>query len=85
MTAAEHISDFKLTKYTPYLTLKGKQWGVFYVYFGENWLHYNGTTLYCYISYINTPRPRQNGHSSADNIFKYIFGFWSFYTLVHFF
>ena len=30
MTATEHESDFKLTTYTPLLTLTGELWGVYY-------------------------------------------------------
>ena len=55
MTAAEHKVGFKQTKDTPYLTLMGKLWGVFSlfcVYFGENWLSYNGTAPYMYDIYI---------------------------------
>ena len=33
MTAAESESDFKLTTDTPYLTLMGELWGVYYQYF----------------------------------------------------
>ena len=42
---AEHKSKFVLIKYTTYLALTGLPWNVFCEYFGENWLHYNGTTL----------------------------------------
>ena len=30
MTAVEHKSDFELTKDTPYLTLAGELWGVYW-------------------------------------------------------
>ena len=44
--AAEHESDLKLTRDTPYLALMGELWGVSSDDIGENWLHYNGTALY---------------------------------------
>ena len=34
-----------LQKNTPYLALTGELWDGFCEYFGENWPHYNGTTL----------------------------------------
>ena len=46
MTESEHKSDFKLTTDTPYLALMGKLWDVYCEDSGENWLRYNGTTLY---------------------------------------
>ena len=46
MIATEYKSDFELTKYTPYLILMGKLWGVSCEDFVENWLCYNGTALY---------------------------------------
>ena len=46
MTAAELKSNFKLTTVTPYLTLTGEIWGVYYEDLRENWLQYNGTALY---------------------------------------
>ena len=46
MTVAERRSDFKLTIDTPYLTLMGELWGICCKDIGENWLRYNGTTLY---------------------------------------
>ena len=46
MAAAEHKSDFKFTKDTPYLTLTGELWGVSCEDFGEKWSCYNGTELY---------------------------------------
>ena len=45
-------SDLKLTADTPYLTLMGKLWGVYYENSEENWLWYNGTTLYTVKSLI---------------------------------
>ena len=45
-TAAKRKSDLELTKYTPYLTLTGKLWGISCKDFGENWSSYNGTALY---------------------------------------
>ena len=45
MTATEWKSDFELTTDTPYFTLKGELWGVYYKHFEENWPRYNGTTL----------------------------------------
>ena len=46
MTATEHKSYFKLTTDTPYLSLTGELWGVYYDNFKENWPRYNGTALY---------------------------------------
>ena len=43
MTAAERKSNFKLTIATPYLTLTGELWGVYYEDFEEN---------YCQVSNI---------------------------------
>ena len=43
---AEYQSDAGSTKDTPYLVLPGELWGVFCEYLWENWLRYNGTTLY---------------------------------------
>ena len=48
MTAPERKSDFKLTTDTPYLSIMGKLWGVYYEDFEENWPCYNGTALYMY-------------------------------------
>ena len=45
-TKAEYQSDVGSTKHIPYLGLMGKLWGVFCEYLRENWLRYNGTTLY---------------------------------------
>ena len=50
MTEAEYKSEFEHTKYTPYLALTGKLWGVFCEDFGGKWAHYNGTALYIYLS-----------------------------------
>ena len=46
MTATECKSDFILTTDTPYLTLTGELWGVYYENFEENGPHYNDTALY---------------------------------------
>ena len=46
MTATECKSDFILTTDTPYLTLTGELWGVYYENFEENGPRYNGTALY---------------------------------------
>ena len=46
MAGAELKSDFKLKTDTPYLALKGELWDVYHEDYGENWLHYNGATLY---------------------------------------
>ena len=46
MTEAKHKSEDTLTKEAPYLALTGKLWGVHCEDLGENWQHYNGTTLY---------------------------------------
>ena len=35
MASEEYISDFELTKNTPYLALTGELWSVFGEYFGE--------------------------------------------------
>ena len=40
------ISKAGPTKDTPYLTLTGELWDVFWEYLWENWLRYKGTTLY---------------------------------------
>ena len=45
MIESKYISELILTKYTPYLALKGKLWGVYYGEFLENKLRYNSTTL----------------------------------------
>ena len=42
----EGISEFVITKDTPYLTLRGELWGVVCEDFEENWPSYNGNTLY---------------------------------------
>ena len=49
-TEAKYQSDAGSTKDTPYLTLTGELWGVFWEYLWEKWLRYNGTALYagCY-------------------------------------
>ena len=39
MTATKSKPDFELTTDTPYLTLTGKLWGVYYENFYENWHH----------------------------------------------
>ena len=41
-------AGFEVTKDTPYLSLTGELWGVFYEDLLENRLCYTGTTLYCY-------------------------------------
>ena len=46
MTEAKHKPEFVLTKDTPYLALTGELWSVYCEDLGENWLHYNGITLY---------------------------------------
>ena len=46
MKAAEYKSYFELTKGSTYLALEGELWGVYCENLGENWLHYNGTTLF---------------------------------------
>ena len=46
MTATERKSDFKITTYTPYLTLTGKVWGIYCENFDENCPRYNDTALY---------------------------------------
>ena len=45
-TVAEHKPDIRLTKDTPYLTLPGELWSVYWEDLGENWLCYDGATLY---------------------------------------
>ena len=54
ITAAKHHSDFELTKDTPYLALRGEIWGICCEHYADNWLRYNGITLYCYFE-----RPRR--------------------------
>ena len=51
MTLAEHKSDIRLTKDTPYRALVGELWDVYYEDFGENWLLYSGITLYCVLKW----------------------------------
>ena len=46
MTATECKLDFKITTDTLYLTLTGELWVVYCEDLGENWLRYDGTTLY---------------------------------------
>ena len=46
MMMAEKKSDFRLTKYTPYIALVGELWGVYCDDLGGNWPRYNGITLY---------------------------------------
>ena len=41
VTEAEHASEFKLTKDTPYPTLIGELWGVYCNDFEENWPHHH--------------------------------------------
>ena len=38
MTAAEHKSDFELTKYTPQLVLRDELWGVYCVDMGKKFI-----------------------------------------------
>ena len=45
----ECVSDFRITKDTPYHSLMGDLWGVFCADLGENWPHYNGTLLTVYV------------------------------------
>ena len=46
VTAAEHKTDIRLTKDTPYHALTGELWCVCCGDCGENWPRYNGTALY---------------------------------------
>ena len=46
ITVAESESNIRITTDTPYLTLMGELWDVYCEDLGENWLRYNGTTLY---------------------------------------
>ena len=54
----ESESDIKITTDISYLTLTGELWGDCCEDFGENWPHYNSTTVYlveywsCYNSFI---------------------------------
>ena len=48
ITAAEHKSDFELTKDTPNLALMRKIWGVYCENFVEKLQSYIGTALYMY-------------------------------------
>ena len=43
---AEIESDIRIKIDTPYLTLTGKLWAVYFEDLGENWLRYNGTAVY---------------------------------------
>ena len=47
MTEAESKLDPEYIKDGPYLALMGKLRAVFCEDFGENWLRYNGTAMYC--------------------------------------
>ena len=53
MSEAASESHFRITTDTPYLALTGELYGVFCEDFGENWLPYNGTTLYLACTDIN--------------------------------
>ena len=46
MVVAEHKSELKLTKDTPYLALKSELWGVYCEDLGKDWPRYNDTPLY---------------------------------------
>ena len=46
-TVVESESDIRITTDTPYRTLTGELWRCFCEDFGESWLRYNGTALYC--------------------------------------
>ena len=46
ITVAESELNIRITTDTTYLTLTDELWGVYCEDFGENWAHYNGTTLY---------------------------------------
>ena len=50
MTATERKSDLELTTNTPYFTLTGELWGVYYEKFEENWPGFNATTMYNFTS-----------------------------------
>ena len=44
---------FELTKDTPYLSLSGELWSVFYEYFNKNWPCYKGFLLYnCVVTVV---------------------------------
>ena len=45
MRMAEHKSNIRLTKDTPYRNLMGELWGVFCEDLGENWPFHNDTEL----------------------------------------
>ena len=45
VTEAEHKVDIVFTTDTPWLTLTGKLWGVYWEEFGENWQRYKRTVL----------------------------------------
>ena len=45
MVMAEHKSNIRLTKDTPYLALTVEMWGIFCEDLEENWPRYNGTAL----------------------------------------
>ena len=50
ITVAESESSIRTTTDIPYLALMGELLDVYCEDFGENWLRYNGTTLY----YVNS-------------------------------
>ena len=56
VTGAEYECKFEPTKDIPYHTVTSKLWGTFWEDLGENWLCYNGTTLYIGIPYYVTDK-----------------------------
>ena len=65
---AESESNFRITTDILYLSLMGELWGVYCEYFGENWLRYNGTTLY-----IATAQKNLRMLSSKNDTEVYLF------------
>ena len=79
----EYKSEFEPTKYIPYLTLTGELWYVFCKDFEENWLRYNGTTLYVQnltIKYAAT-RPYMLFHSVHPKNYTQVSWFFAHYFM----
>ena len=69
-TAAERKSDFKLTTDTPYPTLMGELWGVYYEDFEEIWPLYNGTTLFFFCFFFQfTCHCHWSAHNSNIRVY----------------
>ena len=75
-TQEEYRPEAGSTKDTPYLTITGELWGVFWEYFLENWPHYNGIALYDIVAMsIVTPTSVPQQNRTAD-IHLILFLYW---------